>query len=131
MAATASPTATPRTPWPAATTTPERSRPRRRGGVRQLVFQWVERRGSNADQHLVGRRPRDRATHRFERKSGPFPRVADAKKRLRDRMCLLHVWLSCVGAPGFGRLSLDKIDACEWHGFTPQIVYPAHPSKRF
>jgi hypothetical protein len=35
--------------------------------VGQLVFEWVERRGRNADQHLVGRRLRDGNTHRLER----------------------------------------------------------------
>ena len=35
--------------------------------VRQLVFEWVERRGRNADQHLVGRRLRDGNTHRLKR----------------------------------------------------------------
>jgi hypothetical protein len=38
-----------------------------------------------------------RGTGRRTASSGspaPISRVADAKKRLRDRMCLLHVWLS-------------------------------------
>ena len=52
---------------------PERSRPRTTEDpsheikVGQLIFDRVERRGRNADQHLVGRRLRDGNTHRFER----------------------------------------------------------------
>src|SRR5271169_5294233 len=41
--------------------------------VGQLVFEWVERRGGNADQHLVGCRLRDGNTHRFKWESGPAP----------------------------------------------------------
>ena len=67
--------------------------------VGQLVFEWVERRGGNADQHLVGRRLRDGNTHRLQGYPGPVSRVADTQKRLRDRLCLLHVSLPSDGAP--------------------------------
>src|ERR1700732_4661774 len=72
--------------------------------VGQLVFEWVERRGGNADQHLVGRRLRDGNTHRLERESGSVPRVADSQKRLRTRLWLCHVLLPADGAPGRDRV---------------------------
>jgi hypothetical protein len=57
----------------------------------QLVFEWVERRGGNANQHLVGRWLWDGNTHGLERESGSVSRVADSQKRLRNRRCLCHV----------------------------------------
>jgi hypothetical protein len=45
--------------------------------------------------NLVGRRPRDGNTHRLERQPSSVSCVTDAKKRLRNRLNLLHVSLPC------------------------------------
>ena len=68
-------------------------RPPKEVKLGELVLQRVERRGGDADQHLVGPRPRDRNTHRLQWKPGPVFGVADAEERLWDRKCLLHVSL--------------------------------------
>ena len=59
--------------------------------VGQLILQWVERRGGDADQNLVGSRLRDGNTHRLERQPSSVPCVTDAEKRLWNRLTLLHV----------------------------------------
>ena len=64
--------------------------------VGQLILQWVERRGGDADQNLVGRRPRDGNTHRLERQPSSVSCVTDAEKCLRNRLRLLHVSLPCL-----------------------------------
>ena len=67
----------------------DRGRPPKEVKVGELVLQRVERRGGDADQNLVGPRPRDRNTHRLQWKPGPVFGVADTEERLWDRKCLL------------------------------------------
>ena len=67
--------------------------------VGQLILQRVERRGGDADQNLVGRRPRDGNTHRLERQPSSVSCVTDAEKRLRNRLSLLHVSLPSDDMP--------------------------------
>jgi hypothetical protein len=68
----------------------DRGRPPKEVKLGELVLQRVERRGGDADQNLVGPRPRDRNTHRLQWKPGPVFGVADAEERLWGPKCLLH-----------------------------------------
>jgi hypothetical protein len=68
--------------------------------VGQLILQRVERRGGDADQNLVGRRPRYGNTHRLERKPRSVSCVTDAEKRLRNRLSLHHQLLEAKDLSG-------------------------------
>jgi len=102
MAATASPTATPFTPWPTATTAPARSRPRTTGGVRPMKLRSASLYSSSVSC------------------------VSDAEKRLRNRLSLLDdaaashgMSRACHGAmiPKSARLArFSSNHSCSWPG---------------
>src|SRR5271169_5358897 len=58
--------------------------------VGQLVLEWVERRGGDAEQNLIGRWLRNRNANRFQRQPSSVSCVTDTKKRLRNVLSPVH-----------------------------------------